>query len=232
VADDFATNLRRLIRARFPLLSIRTAEESRVLAEIAAVVGNRTQIVPARQVFVWSTANGFAALGQPGGQDTRTPHATLTAAAALTMPSVVILLDLHPWMGSPSSPPDTQLVRQIKDTVRFYKDGPVPRTLIMISPTPHIPADLESVVTLLDFPLPTETQIRSTLDGMIARNTASGALTVGLGADGVERMAKAALGLTAFEAENAFARAMVDDGHLIDGDPQRQPRRKRLHIDR
>ena len=66
MADDFATNLRRLIRARFPLLSIQTAEESRVLAEIAAVVGNRTQIAPARQVYTWSTANGFAALGQPG----------------------------------------------------------------------------------------------------------------------------------------------------------------------
>ena len=45
--DSFATNLRRLIRARFPLLSIQTAEESRALSEIAAVVGNRTQVVPA-----------------------------------------------------------------------------------------------------------------------------------------------------------------------------------------
>ena len=77
MAEDFATNLRRLIRARFPLLSIQTAEESRALAEIAAVVGNRTQVAPARQVYTWSTANGFAALGQPGNPDTRTPHAAL-----------------------------------------------------------------------------------------------------------------------------------------------------------
>jgi ATP-dependent 26S proteasome regulatory subunit len=218
VAEDFAGNLRRLIRARFPLLSIQTAEESRVLAEIAAVVGNRTQVAPARQVYTWSTANGFAALGQPGSADTRTPHAALAAAAALTMPSVVVLLDLHPWMGSDASPPDTQLVRAIKDTVRYYKDGPVPRTLILISPTPRIPPDLESLVTLVDFPLPTEPQIRATLDGMIARNTAAGALTVDLGPAGAERLAKAALGLTAFEAENAFARSMVDDGRLTDDD--------------
>ena len=218
MAEDFATNLRRLIRARFPLLSINTAEESRALAEIAAVVGNRTQVVPGRQVYTWSTANGFAALGQPGNPETRTPHAALTAAAALTMPSVVVLLDLHPWLGSSASPPDTQLVRALKDTVRYYKDGPVPRTLILISPTPHIPPDLESLVTLVDFPLPTEPQIRATLDGMIARNTAAGALRVDLGPAGAERLAKAALGLTAFEAENAFARAMVDDGRLTDDD--------------
>ncbi|MEP6560539.1 MAG: AAA family ATPase [Nakamurella sp.] len=218
MADDFATNLRRLIRARFPLLSIQTAEESRALAEIAAVVGNHTQVAPARQVYTWSTVNGFAALGQPGNAETRTPHAALNAAMALTMPSVVVLLDLHPWLGSGNTPPDTQLVRALKDTVRYYKDGPVPRTLILISPTPQIPPDLESLVTLVDFPLPTEPQIRATLDGMIARNTSAGALKVELGPAGAERLAKAALGLTAFEAENAFARSMVDDGRLTDDD--------------
>jgi len=216
--EGFGTSLRRLIRARFPLLSIQTAEESRALNEIAAVVGNRNLVAPARQVYTWSTANGLAALGQAGSSDTRTPHAALTAAAALTMPSVVVFLDLHPWLGSNSTPPDTQLVRAIKDTVRYYKDGPVPRTLILISPTPRIPPELESLVTLVDFPLPTESQIRSTLDGMITRNTAAGALRTELGSDGRERLAKAALGLTLFEAENAFARAMVDDGRLTDAD--------------
>jgi ATP-dependent 26S proteasome regulatory subunit len=129
-----------------------------------------------------------------------------------------VLLDLHPWMGSDATPADTQLVRALKDTVRFYKDGRVPRTLILISPTPRIPPDLESLVTLVDFPLPTEAQIRATLDGMIARNSAAGALKVQLGPTGAERLAKAALGLTAFEAENAFARSMVDDGRLTDDD--------------
>jgi ATP-dependent 26S proteasome regulatory subunit len=90
--------------------------------------------------------------------------------------------------------------------------------MILISPTPRIPPDLESLVTLVDFPLPTEPQIRATLDGMIARNTAAGALKVALGPAGAERLAKAALGLTAFEAENAFARSMVDDGRLTDDD--------------
>ena len=53
---------------------------------------------------------------------------------------------------------------------------------------------------------------------MITRNTAAGALRTDLGSDGRERLAKAALGLTLFEAENAFARAMVDDGRLTDSD--------------
>ncbi len=214
VAEGFAGTLRKLIQARFPLLSIGTAEESRVLGEIASVLGNRALVSPPRQVYLWSTSNGFAAVGQPGNPDTRTPLAGLTAATALTSPSAVVMLDLHPWLGTNSQPPDTQVVRALKDAVRLFRDGAVPRTLILISPTPRIPSDLESLVTVVEYPLPTEVQVRDLLDGMIKRNTASRALTVDPADDALERLAKAALGLTAFEAENAFARAMVDDGHL------------------
>ncbi len=212
--DGFAGTLRRLIRARFPLLSIGTAEESRVLGEIASVLGDRSLVTPPRQVYLWSTSTGFAQLGQSGNPETRTPLAALTAATALTMPSAVLLLDLHPWLGGPNQPPDTQVVRALKDTVRLYREGSVPRTLILISPTPRIPADLQALVTVVDFPLPNETQVRAILDKMVERNTAAGALSVDLSDDALERLAKAALGLTAFEAENAFARAMVDDGVL------------------
>ena len=210
--EDFATTLRRLVRARFPLLSIRTAEESRALAEIAGVVGSRSQLVPPRQVWTWTTTNGLAELGKAGNPDTRTPHAALAAASTIAAPSVVVMIDLHPWLGSDASPPDTQLVRALKDTVGWFKDSSIPRTLILLSPTPRIPADLADLVTLVDFPLPTEEQLLTTLDAMIARNSEAGALRVDLGPDGRERLAKAALGLTAFEAENAFARAMVSSG--------------------
>ncbi len=210
----FGASLRRMIRARFPLLSIGTAEEGRVIGEIAQVVGDRAQVTPQREVYVWSTSAGLAALGKPGAEQTRTPQAALMAAAALTTPAVVIMLDLHPWLGANGAPPDTQLVRALKDTVRLFKDGRIPRTLILVSPTPHLPADLTDLVTVLDFPLPTETQLRALLQGMITRNADAGAVAVDLPEEGIERLVKAALGLTIFEAENAFARAMADDGRL------------------
>jgi ATP-dependent 26S proteasome regulatory subunit len=214
MAEDFSVSLRRLVRARFPLLSISTAEETRVLGAIAALVGDGRQVTPQRRVFTWSTSAGFAALGQQGNPDTRAPLAALAAAGGLTMPSVVVMFDLHPWLGGNGVPPDTQVVRAIKDLVRFYKDGTVPRTLILISPVQNMPAELESLVTLLDFPLPDEAFLRDLLQRMIARNTAAGAVQADLDDEGVQRLAQAATGLTAYEAENAFARAMVADARL------------------
>jgi SpoVK/Ycf46/Vps4 family AAA+-type ATPase len=52
------------------------------------------------------------------------------------------------------------------------------------------------------------------LDGMIDANSAGGRIRVDVDEMGRERLAKAALGLTVHEAENAFARAMVNDGTL------------------
>jgi ATP-dependent 26S proteasome regulatory subunit len=213
-ADPFGADLRRMIRARFPLLSIGTAEEGRVISEITRVVGDRAQVAPQREVYVWSTSAGLAAIGKPGNEQTRTPHAALTAATAIAGPAVVIMLDLHPWLGANGAPPDTQLVRALKDTVRLFKDGAVPRTLILVSPVPHLPPDLTDLVTVVDFPLPTEGQLRTLLQSMISRNAGAGALAVELPDEGIERLVKAALGLTIFEAENAFARAMADDGRL------------------
>lgn len=217
-SQDFSATLQRLIKARFPLLSIGTAEEARLLGEIAAVAGDRSKVTPQRQVYLWSTSRGFAALGQPGNPETRTPLAALTAAAALTSPSVVVLLDLHPWLGTNSQLPDTQVVRALKDTVELFRVGATPRTLVLVSPTPRIPTDLEALVTVVDYPLPTEAQMRELLEKAIEVNTRSKAITVDRSDDALERLAKAAMGLTAFEAENAFARAMVDDGRLSAAD--------------
>jgi SpoVK/Ycf46/Vps4 family AAA+-type ATPase len=53
---------------------------------------------------------------------------------------------------------------------------------------------------------------------MVATNKESGRIEIAITDDGREKIAKAALGLTLNEAENAFARAMVNDGKLSDED--------------
>ena len=131
------------------------------------------------------------------------------------------MLDLHSHLGDDHRPADPTLVRLLREISATFQSGTTARALIIVAPLLRIPPELEKDITLVDFPLPGETEIRSVLDGMIAANTSSDSrIRIEVDAVGRERLAKAALGLTLHEATNAFARAMVDDGVLRNEDVQ------------
>ncbi|MEU4776977.1 AAA family ATPase [Micromonospora sp. NPDC023633] len=212
----FRDALSQMLKARFPVLYVESSEEQRVVAEVCAVAHDATLVRTPRAVWTWSLTTGLV---QPDGvarKGTTDPDDALAAALRVDHPSVLIFKDLHPAHGSGDRPGTPGVVRRLRDVVAAFKAGPVPRTLVLVSPVLHIPVELEKDVTIVDFPLPTETEIRRVLDGMIAANSASGRIRIALDDLGRERLAKAALGLTLHEAENAFARAMVNDG-VLDG---------------
>ncbi|MEU8044321.1 AAA family ATPase [Micromonospora echinofusca] len=214
----FRDTLSQLLKARFPVLYVESSEEQRVVAEVCAVARDATLVRTPRAVWAWSLTTGLV---QPDGttrKGTTDPDDALAAALRVDQPSVLIFKDLHPAHGSGDRPGTPGVIRRLRDVVAAFKAGPVPRTLVLVSPVLHIPVELEKDVTIVDFPLPTETEIRRVLDGMIAANSATGRIRIALDDLGRERLAKAALGLTLHEAENAFARAMVNDGVLDGGD--------------
>ncbi|MFG3421287.1 AAA family ATPase [Micromonospora sp. NPDC048063] len=213
----FRVALSQLLKARFPILYVESFEEQRVVAEVCAVAQDAMAVRTPRAVWTWSQTTGLV---QPDGvarKGTTDPEDALDAALRVDHPSVLIFKDLHPAHGGDQRG-GPGVVRRLRDLAAAFKSGPVPRTLVLVSPVLHIPVELEKDVTIVDFPLPTEAEIRRVLDGMIAANSASGRIRMGLDDLGRERFAKAALGLTLHEAENAFARAMVNDGVLDDGD--------------
>ena len=94
------------------------------------------------------------------------------------------------------------------------KNSRNPKNVIFISPTLTIPYELQKEITIIDFELPSYHEIRNFLEEMIRVNRENGHLDVKLSHEEKERLAKAALGLTLQEAENAFARAIVESGTL------------------
>ncbi|MFG1775950.1 AAA family ATPase [Micromonospora sp. NPDC049048] len=218
MAVPFRDALSQMLKARFPVLYVESSEEQRVIAEVCAVAQDANLVRTPRAVWTWSLTTGLV---QPDGvarKGTTDPDDALAAALRVEHPSVLIFKDLHPAHGSGDRPGNPGVVRRLRDVVAAFKSGPVPRTLVLVSPVLHIPVELEKDVTIVDFPLPTEPEIRRVLDGMIAANSAGGRIRIALDDLGRERLAKAALGLTLHEAENAFARAMVNDGVLDGGD--------------
>ncbi|WP_431882192.1 AAA family ATPase [Micromonospora gifhornensis] len=210
----FRDALAQMFKARFPILYVESSEEQRVVAEVCGIAGDATAVRTPRAVWIWSLTTGLVAPDGTPRQGTTDPEAALDAALRVDQPSVLIFKDLHPALGADGRPGSPGLIRRLRDLVAAFKSGPVPRTLVLVSPVLHIPAELDKEVTIVDFPLPTEAEIRQVLDAMIAANAANGRIQMVLDDQGRERFAKAALGLTLHEAENAFARAMVNDGML------------------
>ena len=210
----FRDELEELVKARFPILYVESFEESRVLAEIAAVVGPGGRLRTPRAVVRWSATTGWT---YPNGQvvaNARRLDQALEAVLSAPEPSVFVLLDAHPFLGAGGAQADPTIIRRLRDIAEQLKVAQHPTSLILVSPLTHLPAELEKDITIVDFALPTEEEIAALLDEMIARNAESGRVHVDLSKADRERLVKAAQGLTIAETENALARAMVNDGRL------------------
>jgi AAA+ superfamily predicted ATPase len=217
VSDKFRTVLAELLKARHPLLLVETHEDDRAIDEIAAVATDPELRTP-RTVYDWSATHGLARRGAGGKQATRAPAAALQQVMEVDEPAVVVFRDLHHALGAGGRPADPNVIRLLRDLASKFRTSPQPGCLIMVSPLSTLPPDLEKVVTIVDFALPDEDEIRALLDGMVEMNKQSGRIKVVATDEDLERLAKAAVGLTLAEAENAFARAMVNDGELSGDD--------------
>ena len=214
MARPFRETLAQMLKARFPILSIESHEEHRVLAEVRAVAWDARLIRTPRAVWTWSLTEGLISPDRNRRTGTNDPRDALDAILRIDSPSVVVFRDLHPSLGTAQRPGDPAVIRRLRDVATAFKSGPVARTLILVSPVLAIPTELEKEISIVDFALPDEREIRGVLDSIIAANASSGRIRVMVDETGRERFAKAALGMTLHEAENAFARAIANDGVL------------------
>ncbi len=210
----FATLFSNLLKARFPYLYISTWEEERALSVIGEVAQNAAMIKTPRKVHVWSVTNGLMSDGQPGKEETKAPLKALEIIEKHSAPAVFVLKDFHVYFGAQGRAPDNQVIRKIRDLAPVLKQSANPKNVVFLSPSFVLPNDLQKEVAIIEFDLPSFADIRKVLDEMIDTNRQSGRIKIDLKNDEAERLAKAALGLTLQEAENAFARAMVEDGRL------------------
>lgn len=210
----FEKTIANLLRARFPYLYISTWEESRVMTLIGSVAKNVELIRTTRKVFEWSLTEGLVDGGKSTGDDTKSALKALEFIERCQEPAIFVLKDFHVFFGANNRPPDIQVIRKIRDLLPNLKQSQSPKNVVFVTPVLLLPGDLEKDVTIVEFELPSFEEIRAVLKQMIETNRHSGRIKIDLNEEEEERLAKAALGLTLHEAENAFARAMVEDGKL------------------
>lgn len=96
----------------------------------------------------------------------------------------------------------------------MLKGGRVQKNVVLISPRLVLPNELQKDITIVDFDLPDYRDIKQSLISIINANRGNTKIHFNLDEAGVDNLAKAAQGLTLQEAENAFARAMIERGCL------------------
>lgn len=215
--QGFRDELTQLLQARYPLLVVETHEEQRVLREIRAVAEDQQRLRTPRRVYVWSSTTGLAPAGGPPINETRAAAAALERVYSWGEPAVFVFVDLHPSLVSEGGHrPDPDVVRRLRELAAAFKTRPVPLSLILVSPSLPVPPELEHDATVVDFPLPDQRQIGELLDSMVAAHRQN--VRISIDRDDRDMIVAAARGLTLPEAENAFARALVEGGGLDPSD--------------
>jgi SpoVK/Ycf46/Vps4 family AAA+-type ATPase len=214
MSANFERMLANLLRARFPYLYVATWEEARALQLVTTAAKDLELIRTERRVLDWSLTKGFSENGFPVEGDTKQPLKALDFIEQFKDPAVFVLKDFHVVLGAGGRSADPQVVRRLRDLLPVLKHSSSPKNVVFISPQLTLPVELEKDITVLEFELPSFAEIHNVLKQMIETNRSTGRVVIDVSEEDQERLTKAAMGLTLHEAENAFARAMVEDGKL------------------
>lgn len=201
----FAADLDTLIRARYPLIYLVSWEEQRLDAILQDVAQTHS-----KALLTWSVTRGLRrASGSRTvaiSEQSRDPVEALHAIGKLTDPSLVVLKDFHPYFDNPAA------VRAMRELAQDLKSTYT--TVLLLSPVLNIPPELEKEVTVLDVPLPSFRDLLQLLKEIVAVVRQGNKARIDLTREQAESLIKAAQGLTLAEAENAFAKAIANDGVL------------------
>ena len=202
MTDSWADQLDLLIRARTPILWIRSLEEERVdglLEQAAQRLGGRT-------LLRWDFIDGLSGAPNRSGEATRNPMAAL--ACLDTLPpeqgALLVLRDFHRYCE------DAGVCRRLRNLASSLRQAP--RTLVITAPDWAIPRELEDSITLLDLPLPGAEEIRQLL------STIAGASGYPMAPAVCEQLTAACHGLSEQRVRQLAARALARRGQLGEAD--------------
>lgn len=189
--------LETLIRARYPIIYIVSWEEKRVEDALRGITSAR-----GKRMFTWSISQGMVVSPTALDPQTRSPQAALEFVLGSTDQAVFVLKDFHHFIS------DTEVARRLRDLTNSLKTSY--KTLVILSPVLKLPPELEKEVTVVDYPLPSLEDLDRLLENIIQSVKHNAQIDTELEPAEREHLLKAAQGLTANEAENVFARSLVE----------------------
>ena len=146
-------DLKMLIGSSIPLIAIETDEEKRA----TTILKSATKPLK-KWLFSWSITQGLKRIDLSSSLDplpnTDSPEAVLKHISLSDQPCVFILYDFHPWLDD-----NPQIIRQLREiALGYHKFG---HTIILISHTLKMPAELKPITAVFEMQLPTNKQLEN-----------------------------------------------------------------------
>jgi ATP-dependent 26S proteasome regulatory subunit len=187
-----------LLRARYPLIYIPTLEEERVEEAIAQSAKNQGN----RAVYIWDFVEGYQGNPTDAGAGRRNPLQALEQVEKLnpSAPAIFILRDFHRFLD------DISVSRKLRNLARLLKSQP--KNIVILSPQIAIPEELSEALTVLEFPLPDRSEIRTEIDRLLAATGHSLEIRV------LDEMVRSCQGLSLERIRRVLARAIATHGEL------------------
>ena len=153
----FNDELTLLLKARYPIIYINTIEEDRVEYVVRKTIKNTLN----RSIYTWDFIDGYTNNPNNEGFAKRNPLQALELIERLNgeTPALFLLKDFNRFLT------DVSVSRKLKNISRLLKLQP--KTIIILSSEINIPKELQDLVTVLSFQLPTEAEINQELNRLI-----------------------------------------------------------------
>lgn len=192
-----------LIRARYPVLYMLTSEERRAENTILRVAKSRQM-----KVFVWSVTEGMKLQDETGADwnpaEYKDPLKALQFVLDRDVRGLFVMRDAHPYQKNP------EFVRKLRDVARRLKE--TKKTLILLASVLAVPPEMEKELAVVEFPMPDLKEITEIFERNLRTAEEAFGRSLEMDEKEKERVIDAALGLTADEAENVFAKSLVQKG--------------------
>ncbi|WP_026733691.1 AAA family ATPase [Fischerella sp. PCC 9605] len=210
----FRDEFKLLLRARYPLIYIPTYEEERVEALIKEEATNQGN----RPVYTWDFVDGYQGNPNDQGFGRRNPLQALEFLEKIpaNAPGVFVLRDYHRFLE------DVAIARKLRNLARLLKSQP--KNIVLLSPRVAIPDDLTEVLTVVEFPLPSATEIRAEVERLL--------LATGHSPSGkfLDDLVRSCQGLSMDRIRRVLARAIATHGELLSEDVELVLEEKRQTI--
>ncbi|GAA6614245.1 AAA family ATPase [Scytonema sp. NUACC26] len=194
----FRDEFKLLLRARYPLIYIPTYEEERLEASIREEAANQGN----RPVYTWDFVDGYQGNPNDAGFGRRNPLQALEFVEKIpaSAPAVFILRDYHRFLD------DVAISRKLRNLARLLKSQP--KNIVLLSPRIAIPDDLTEVLTVLEFPLPSGSEIKGEIERLL------GATGNSLSGKVMDDLVRSCQGLSMERIRRVLARAIATHGEL------------------